>query len=583
MIKIKQRLLKTAAWLLILSLLPTCILTSVASGLRYLIEPTDVYERVYNFHDGLALAVKDGQIGYINKQNESVIPFGKYVPKFNSPWEYDFNGGAAVVSDGEKYGIIDTSGNVIVPVEYGYIGIFHDGLFRVEENEQCGILNNKGEFVVNMGIYDQINWFDNGYAVVVKDGKYGAVNSGLELIIPLIYDYLYINTGSETVNFIAMINGEQGIVNQNGEFSAFIDGESQSLYFSEKYRKDYSSENKKYRFVDRVTNEPVTDFLYSYIYGLKNGKAIAVMKKNDSYKNGVIDENLNVVLPFEYNTVFSTGDEKMFYTCSIYFNEYEVRDENLNVFLPFKCRGANVRDGLLYVQSLNYDLGVFDFSGNTIIPFGYGFDFSIYTYPTFSEGVIWVKKGDKWGLAEYTGNGFCDIMDKPVEMTEAIEFLNEKGIIAGMNAAEFAPDESLTRAQTAAIILRMLGKEPQGGGTNEFPDVSPSDWYYNIAAAAKNEGIISGFPDGTFQGNLEIKKEQLVAICARILRDNGFSADESDKMNYSGKISDWVLEDVLLAKSTGIITESGMFNGTKNINRGDASVIIKRLYDKLYH
>ena len=583
--KIKQSLSKAAIILLILSLLPSFILTSAASGLRYLIEPTDVYKNVYDFNDGLALVVKqDDQIGYINKYGEEVIPFGKYTTKLDYGWNYDFHNGYAIASDGEKYGIIDTKGDAVVPFTYEYIKFIDDALLFFELNEECGIMNLMGEVLAVPGTYDYAYDFYKGYSIVDKDEKYGVINSDLELVVPMVYDYLLVNTDADSVEFTALKDNKHGIINsKNEEIMPFEYDAMHELLnasydmVSERYKKVYSEERRTYAIFDRVTNAPLTDYIYDYVVKFRNGKSIVAIEG----KCGIIDESLNVILPLEYWHIFMLDEEKELYACSLPTRRYEVRDGNLDIIAAPECISIYYENELIYAQSYDdYYQGVFDLLGNTVVSFEYGFDG--YTACTFNEGVMWVKKDNKWGLIEYMGSGFCDILKKPGEMTEAIEFLNEKGVIAGMNDTEFAPDESITRAQIAALILKMLGKETGNSGANDFTDVSPSDWYYSIASSAKAEGIISGFPDGTFQGNIEIKKEQLIAICARILRNNGFSDETADNTDYSGQISDWVLEDTLLAKSAGIITESGMLNGTENINRGDAAVILKSLYDKIY-
>lgn len=75
------------------------------------------YMEMYSFNCGLAM-VRDTEYryGYINKNNEFVIPLGKYSwcdPRFTC-------GFARVIMTG-KWGIIDTLGNVIVPFKYDRI------------------------------------------------------------------------------------------------------------------------------------------------------------------------------------------------------------------------------------------------------------------------------------------------------------------------------------------------------------------------------------------------------------------------------------------------------------------------------
>ena len=74
-------------------------------------------------------------------------------------------------------------------------------------------------------------------------------------------------------------------------------------------------------------------------------------------------------------------------------------------------------------------------------------------------------------------------------MQESIKILAAKGIIEGTSAKEFSPDDTITRAEIAALLLRVLSQvNPNADG--EFKDVKKSDWFYGTAGSAKNYGLI---------------------------------------------------------------------------------------------
>ena len=61
-------------------------------------------------------------------------------------------------------------------------------------------------------------------------------------------------------------------------------------------------------------------------------------------------------------------------------------------------------------------------------------------------------------------------------MQDAIRLLASKGIISGTSETHFSPDDTLTRAELAALIIRMVGRlDPNEDG--QFTDVTNQNWF----------------------------------------------------------------------------------------------------------
>lgn len=142
-------------------------------------------------------------------------------------------------------------------------------------------------------------------------------------------------------------------------------------------------------------------------------------------------------------------------------------------------------------------------------------------------------KIEKSGIYTVIDNekNFEDIKYKSAEMQEAIKLLASKGIISGTSETKFSPDKSISRAEVAAIILRTLSKLDQNADGG-FSDVTKQNWYYGAAGSAKQTGIISGYPDNTFRGNVVIPKVQIVSVTARVLKNemNYFDVTDAEKI-----------------------------------------------------
>ncbi len=182
---------------------------------------------------------------------------------------------------------------------------------------------------------------------------------------------------------------------------------------------------------------------------------------------------------------------------------------------------------------------------------------------------------------------FTDITNKSAEMQAAIRYLASKGIINGKTSTTFDPDGSINRAEIAALLVRALGKL-DNAATNSFTDVKSSDWYYSAAGSSQKNGLIKGYEDKTFRGTTTISKVQIVAVASRVLMNEmGYTA-AGNTANYLGKYSDtvdkWAQGEVALATRENLVIyrTDGTFSGSKNMTRGDAAIIIYRLFQRIW-
>ena len=184
---------------------------------------------------------------------------------------------------------------------------------------------------------------------------------------------------------------------------------------------------------------------------------------------------------------------------------------------------------------------------------------------------------------------FSDIQSKSAEMQEAIRVLSSKGIINGTSETAFSPDSPITRAQIAMLITKTLSKL-DANANGGFSDVKSSDWFYGAAGSAKNHGIMSGTSATTFAPNVNIPKDQIVAVSARVLRNemkyNNPTGVDAVLNKYSDKsaIPDWAKTDVALATQLNLVVyrTDGDFSPSGTMTRGDAAVILYRMFMKIW-
>ncbi|CAM4476297.1 hypothetical protein FHS16_004694 [Paenibacillus endophyticus] len=111
-----------------------------------------------------------------------------------------------------------------------------------------------------------------------------------------------------------------------------------------------------------------------------------------------------------------------------------------------------------------------------------------------------------------------DVVGKPVQ--SSVEELTALGIIQGYEDGTFKPENQITRAELAKIIVIASGNE---GAANlmasvkpAFTDVKASQWYTGYINAAAAKGYIVGY-NGKFRPSDSVKFEEVVAILVRSL------------------------------------------------------------------
>ncbi len=95
---------------------------------------------------------------------------------------------------------------------------------------------------------------------------------------------------------------------------------------------------------------------------------------------------------------------------------------------------------------------------------------------------------------------------------KALELCTALGIITGYDDGSVKPESTVTRAEMAAIILRMTALSSLSTYRNLFTDVTSSHWAANTIQTASDEGVINGMGDGTFAPDGEVTYEQAVKM-----------------------------------------------------------------------
>ncbi|MEE0511125.1 MAG: S-layer homology domain-containing protein [Peptococcaceae bacterium] len=113
-------------------------------------------------------------------------------------------------------------------------------------------------------------------------------------------------------------------------------------------------------------------------------------------------------------------------------------------------------------------------------------------------------------------NSFTDV-DKDDWFNTPVSTLSAMGIIRGYEDGSFQPNAPITRAEFAAIAVRFFEEDSSIYEEGTFNDVVGGEWFANAVQAAKEHGIIGGYPDGSFQPNKSITRAEACSIVNRTL------------------------------------------------------------------
>lgn len=137
---------------------------------------------------------------------------------------------------------------------------------------------------------------------------------------------------------------------------------------------------------------------------------------------------------------------------------------------------------------------------------------------------------------------------------DAVKFVYDKGIMDGVSYYKFAPDATITRGMVVTMLWRMAG-EPYEAAAG-FTDVAAGRYYTTAVAWAARNGIVEGMTATTFAPDQAITREQLASILYRYAKWLGFSGYGSDISGYTdaGKVSSYAYDAMSWAVRSGVVT-----------------------------
>ena len=182
-----------------------------------------------------------------------------------------------------------------------------------------------------------------------------------------------------------------------------------------------------------------------------------------------------------------------------------------------------------------------------------------------------------------------DAAPKPTDIEdcwaeEAILALVDEGIIAGYPDGTFKPEDPVTRAEFSKMVARAFAVRAAGKPT--FSDIK-DNWAKAYIAALTEAGIVSGFPDGTFRPSKDISRAEMTTILMRVINlgDKMDSLEQPEPSFIDVSDSHWAFRDIEIANTLGVLPVhfGVVFDPELAATRAETAYMIKSLIDLRIH
>jgi hypothetical protein len=153
-----------------------------------------------------------------------------------------------------------------------------------------------------------------------------------------------------------------------------------------------------------------------------------------------------------------------------------------------------------------------------------------------------------------------------------IEYLSSQGLISGFPDGTFKPNDTLTRAQVSSILSNELNLNPEPAN---FPDVASSHWANGHIGAVVSQGIMNGYPDGTFKPDNPMTRAEVSAVIASAYNLTQVTSNSS----FSDLIQNhWSFSNVMALMDNYIISgyPDSTFKPNNSMTRAEFAAVMSK-------
>ncbi|MFF2092246.1 S-layer homology domain-containing protein [Paenibacillus sp. NPDC058174] len=149
--------------------------------------------------------------------------------------------------------------------------------------------------------------------------------------------------------------------------------------------------------------------------------------------------------------------------------------------------------------------------------------------------------------------------------------------IKGYANGSFAPARAVTRAELAALLMKLSPSQGNGsasGNAVAFGDVPQTHWAAEAIAYAAAAGWMKGSPDGLFHPGESLTRAELAAVLVRWC-----AVQATGHASFSDAASHWASAEIAAAEREGWVTgyEDGSFRPGRSVTRAEVVTVLNRV------
>ncbi|MEK6455881.1 S-layer homology domain-containing protein [Caldifermentibacillus hisashii] len=161
---------------------------------------------------------------------------------------------------------------------------------------------------------------------------------------------------------------------------------------------------------------------------------------------------------------------------------------------------------------------------------------------------------------------------------KSIDYLVSKNMLTGYPDGTFKPNNYISREEAVKVIVLALNKDPKQEQKSKFPDVAEGFWAEEYINVAKDENIITGYPDGSFGLGNNLTRGEMAAILVRAF---GLKpTNEQGSLPFPDVAKGyWAYKDILALYQQGVVEgyPDGTYGPENTITRAEFATFVERI------
>ena len=175
-----------------------------------------------------------------------------------------------------------------------------------------------------------------------------------------------------------------------------------------------------------------------------------------------------------------------------------------------------------------------------------------------------------------TDTGFSDV-DAGSWYADAVAYVRDNGLMSGTSDTTFEPDGTMTRAMLVTTLYRAAGSPPLENENLGYPfaDVPGDAWYADGVYWARQNGVVNGFTEEEFGPDAPVSREQIAAILWRYAGSP--AAQAGTDFADEDAISAYAVQAVDWARANGVVngSEGNQFLPQDHATRAEVATILR--------